>query len=245
MTNSKRSTSSREDSPANLFRLRVDGKPKPIRVGSGQSSYASCLKYDPDTCSWRTYPDSSTEGWPRSLVIFPRAGMTRSGIAYRRQPLVPRTSVTGSSLWATPTVPLGGRSPAGGMSPTGMTPDGKKRQVDLRYQVKMAERGLWPTPQAHDATGGRGKNNLFNDHHYRPHDLADAVKWPTPTARLADQRGAQAKRYSDPRRSNDLDDAVAATGTTGQLNPTWVEWLMGFPSGWTDLEDSETPSSPK
>jgi hypothetical protein len=25
------------------------------------------------------------------------------------------------------------------------------------------------------------------------------------------------------------------------LNPAWVEWLMGFPIGWTDLEDSETP----
>jgi len=23
----------------------------------------------------------------------------------------------------------------------------------------------------------------------------------------------------------------------GKLNPTWVEWLMGFPTGWTDLED--------
>ncbi len=28
----------------------------------------------------------------------------------------------------------------------------------------------------------------------------------------------------------------------GQLNPTWVEWLMGFPLGWTDLEPLETPS---
>ena len=27
----------------------------------------------------------------------------------------------------------------------------------------------------------------------------------------------------------------------GQLNPEWVEWLMGFPAGWTDLEASETP----
>ncbi len=25
------------------------------------------------------------------------------------------------------------------------------------------------------------------------------------------------------------------------LNPAWVEWLMGFPLGWTDLESSETP----
>ena len=28
----------------------------------------------------------------------------------------------------------------------------------------------------------------------------------------------------------------------GQLNPTWVEWLMGFPLGWTDCDVSETPS---
>ena len=40
--------------------------------------------------------------------------------------------------------------------------------------------------------------------------------------------------------TSQLPDAVG-----GQLNPTWVEWLMGFPIGWTDLEPSETPSSPK
>jgi DNA (cytosine-5)-methyltransferase 1 len=26
-------------------------------------------------------------------------------------------------------------------------------------------------------------------------------------------------------------------GNGGKLNPMWVEWLMGFPLGWTDLED--------
>ena len=31
-----------------------------------------------------------------------------------------------------------------------------------------------------------------------------------------------------------------ATGTdvNGQLNPEWVEWLMGFPAGWSELEPS-------
>jgi len=29
------------------------------------------------------------------------------------------------------------------------------------------------------------------------------------------------------------------------LNPYWVEWLMGYPIGWTDLRDSATPSSRK
>lgn len=31
-----------------------------------------------------------------------------------------------------------------------------------------------------------------------------------------------------------------ASGDGGKLNPTWVEWLMGFPLGWTDLDASET-----
>ena len=30
-------------------------------------------------------------------------------------------------------------------------------------------------------------------------------------------------------------------GKIGHLNPTWVEWLMGFPTGWTELRHSETP----
>jgi len=34
--------------------------------------------------------------------------------------------------------------------------------------------------------------------------------------------------------TNSLADAVRAK-ITGQLNPMWVEWLMGFPTGWTDI----------
>ena len=37
---------------------------------------------------------------------------------------------------------------------------------------------------------------------------------------------------------------VRGTGG-GTLNPTWVEWLMGYPNGWTDLNHSEIVSSPK
>jgi hypothetical protein len=34
-----------------------------------------------------------------------------------------------------------------------------------------------------------------------------------------------------------------ATTVGGPLNPRFVEWLMGFPDGWTDCGPSETPSS--
>lgn len=43
-------------------------------------------------------------------------------------------------------------------------------------------------------------------------------------------------RWEDPNRSRNLNDQIG-----GQLNPTWVEWLMGFPIGWTELNASETP----
>jgi hypothetical protein len=31
----------------------------------------------------------------------------------------------------------------------------------------------------------------------------------------------------------------------GSPNPLWIEWLMGFPMGWTELPPSATPSSPR
>ena len=91
--------------------------------------------------------------------------------------------------------------------------------------------GLLPTPVGRDS-GSTGpaefdRNGLA---------LRAWVKaWPTPTARLGAARGPQAKRYHDPARSNDLDDAVAASGTPGSLNPTFVEWLQGFPRNWTEV----------
>jgi DNA-cytosine methyltransferase len=61
-----------------------------------------------------------------------------------------------------------------------------------------------------------------------------AAMFPTPTVQDASNNGgpSQYQRNSLPL------NAVAG----GSLNPTWVEWLMGFPLGWTALDASETPS---
>ena len=48
-----------------------------------------------------------------------------------------------------------------------------------------------------------------------------------------------------------LGNHPAVRGTTpeewkaGSLNPTWVEWLMGYPTEYTVLRDWATPSSRK
>jgi hypothetical protein len=66
--------------------------------------------------------------------------------------------------------------------------------------------------------------------------INDAVKLvPTPTAR--DWKSGKGKTQSEQGRTA---GPSLAEVSGGQLNPMWVEWLMGFPLGWTDLEDSET-----
>lgn len=61
--------------------------------------------------------------------------------------------------------------------------------------------------------------------------------WPTPCA-SASKGSSQASliRKSGASRENDrLDHAVMASDN-GQLNPNWVEWLMGWPIGLTELK---------
>jgi hypothetical protein len=77
-------------------------------------------------------------------------------------------------------------------------------------------------------------------------------KWPwvfpTPTyGKLAGGSGARdkLKQMRDKGQISDDEFRGMTAGNGGRLNPQWVEWLMGFPQGWTDLEDLETPSSHK
>ena len=66
-------------------------------------------------------------------------------------------------------------------------------------------------------------------------------RWPTPVASMAKGSSPAAlTRRSGADRSNDrLDHAVMALDG-GHLNPEWVEWLMGWPIGWTDLRPLAT-----
>ena len=47
----------------------------------------------------------------------------------------------------------------------------------------------------------------------------------------------QVERERERRYRSQLEELVELTplGKIGQLSPMWVEWLMGFPIGWTDL----------
>ena len=106
---------------------------------------------------------------------------------------------------------------------------------------------MWPTPRACDLEGGVVKNvELKNKSFSRVNKkgvrfgvkLKDAVHkvaqmWPTP-------REFMYKDSKIDRGKSNLGEVVGGT-----LNPTWVEWLMGYPAGYTDLKDWEILSSRK
>ena len=56
-------------------------------------------------------------------------------------------------------------------------------------------------------------------------------RFPTPTAH-------NAKECNSPSEQN-RNTPTLATHAGGKLNPMWVEWLMMFPLGWTDLKPLE------
>ena len=94
-----------------------------------------------------------------------------------------------------------------------------------------------PTPKA--SSGGYNKSP-GSESKIRPtlETMARHNMWPTPTMKA--NRDCLAERN---RNSLALEPAVNhALGTLGgKLNPTWVEWLMGFPLEWTVLSDLVMP----
>ena len=118
----------------------------------------------------------------------------------------------------------------------------KGMPISINDQVRHPNL-MWPTPRVKEpgrTTKGYGRG------------LAELVEgkqqmWPTPTARDYKDSGKaviNSDRNLLPQKvaKNDKDQWIKGGGS---LNPTWVEWLMGYPSGWTDLNHSETVSSPK
>ena len=73
----------------------------------------------------------------------------------------------------------------------------------------------------------------------RPINEAGSSLWPTPRAVQGEARNHTVYARSMDKPQN-LENRLAQADPAligGKLNPTWVEWLMGFPIGWTDLED--------
>ena len=148
----------------------------------------------------------------------------RKRMYFRLAPSVHRTLANASSLWPTP---LAGDGEHGGPN---------SRDSRGRYSLTGLVHHAWPTPVALDAGSGRINRSLSPNATERPTLAMMARKgtWPTPTAN--DSKNATLPPGAEHRDS--LPGALMQMETrhTGNLNPEWVESLMGFPVGWTALD---------
>jgi hypothetical protein len=97
---------------------------------------------------------------------------------------------------------------------------------------------LLPTPTVGMVTGGQ---NPSKGGQVGLGWMARTGKWPTP--RASDHKGGKTSTNTTQRRIEDgkatLSEKMIEVMGGGKLNPTWVEWLMGWPLGWTDLKPLE------
>ena len=198
-------------------------------------------KFDPDSFSWKTAQCSLLEDLNESLETLPRSGMTRSGLLWELPMLEQITKETGFGLseqiWPTPAARDG--KPTNTLEALA---DG--RFVDqLANRVKMVQNNIWTTPCSRDWKGHTITPNHPNG--FNKSLANDVLKFPTPQASDCRDRGNMSNPSIQRRaeKGKQLNLSMVAHPTSGQLNPTWVEWLMGWPLGWTDLKPLETDKS--
>lgn len=159
----------------------------------------------------------------------------------------PRSQITSltvmaKSIWQTPS-----NDAPGGQTPQAhdvLTPNAERHG---RYGTKHGGRNLndqvaatqWPTPNSMDGERGAESRETKAARNAGGVNLREACNWPTPLDR--DHRSTcgpdnpQNSRPSEVAGRLDQDSPNTNGKPTGCLSSIWVETLMGFPPGWTDL----------
>ena len=206
-----------EDSPAKTSALRVKEQELPESVRDfGKSMRDSLEKFGLNLSLPKTHHCFELGGLELSSKTWPKWGMMQDGECWELGTLVRPTNETECGSWRTPAAQEPGINverletksgePVGSMCRHYDRQTGRMAQIGLTQQV--IAKATWPTPAARDYKG------------------ANSVEHVT--------KNGRGRRHMD-----QLPNAVVYGGTQtqqkGQLNPLWVEWLMGWPIGWTDL----------
>lgn len=235
---------------------------------SPQLSFSKMLKESsvPKQPKASLFSDMSSESWNQWVT-------TQRQDCLRRVKLERLTREKGFLSWATPNTldHMAQRSPEALQRQFETSRKGRTQPANLREQVHPEN---WPTSRTADAEGGRIETEVTptsfrskrkTSNQYFGAKLRDAVEtleeqknWPTATTRMH-KGGYQGGRVRNGKVSMDtLDVAVQAysegglldptksntSGRSHELNPAWVEQLMGIPTGWTDLGFWGTESCP-
>ena len=255
-------TSSQPDTHASHLVRPGSDEARKMTVTSGRKYLPLCKQSGRLGAFSRMFLDTSAWASTKCYLTWKAKATPSNRLLFQLAPSMPRTDETESGLWPTATTQdnpqvrgqgktigtnrgttLGGAvrmwaTPTAAIAQgTAKPPTKGGGSRDLRQDVKM-----WPTPIATDGskcpTGSLAKLVEAGNKYMNKNGTPIAHKkhmFSTPTA--SDAKGAPANRYLGSEKSHgNLSEQVRTSPTSGQLNPQWVEWLMGYPEGWTDLK---------
>jgi hypothetical protein len=206
--------------PVSPFPSPDVASPKRTTGGFGRRSLELSAIYDLATSSWRTLRHSLLEEWETYSETFPRWAMTRSGRLYLPPQSEHPTFGTASGLLPTPVAKDDGKSPEAHMAMKQRMKGGPRQTITSLAVLGRA--GLLPTPTV------KGNYNRAGLSAHSGDGLYTAVQKLLPTPTKSDGSGGPGSSGRDGGEN-------LRTAAGGPLNPEFVEWMMGFPQGWTSL----------
>jgi len=252
-------TSSAAGSPASLGVSPGSREAQKMTVTSGRSWLPLLETYGLDGSLGKMCEALLASRWASSaaFLTWKASATAPSHLSFQLAPLMRRTDETGSGLSPRkmmPTPTASDHIERNSTSSEKLNPlTGKSVSLDrfVKFWPDAETQAsgtpqMWPTPTGQDNPQVRGVGKTVGTK--RGTTLGGAVRmWPTPRASEWKGTGPLGSKSHKHRLTKGYLDATVqeADQVTGQLNPTWVEWLMGFPTGWTDLKPSEMPSSRK
>jgi len=199
------------DFPAPTFQWRDEAKASRRIQGlvSSTNSSESYAWYDQDSSSWKTSQRSLITGWTSFSESFTRQGTMLNGHVFQRQWLEPVTSETGGGQFVT--------------LPTPNTMDHlpQRSPEALKRQMEGPRKGRTKLANLREAVNPKTQR-LFNS------------MLPTPVA--TDYKGRSGQGHQERHGVKRISDVLTQTGDRMSLNPSFVEEMMAYPIGWTDLE---------
>lgn len=197
-----------QDSLAKIFQSPVLEKAlQENAADSGKKLNGALAIWESENSSWKTAQQSLVEDSMLYSETLPPWGLMQDGVCYQLLQSVPRTyELDGGALQGIPT-------------PSAQEA-GLINLENIAGEIKRNSR-------IYSKTTGKHMQVTLNRYVHL---------WPTPTAAAhkGSSPGSLIRKCGRSREFDRLDHAVMTTDG-GQLNPEWVEWLMGWPIGATEL----------
>ena len=244
-----------EDFRVNHFQSQESEKPQTTPEICGNQRWKLSRQSSRPLCSLRTYQDCFQQQWTTeqgdlftTLELFsetwPKAGTMLNGVCWEQMMSERHTTENDcgySEFIPTPNTMdhLPVRSEEAMERQFSTSRKGRTAPGNLREWIHP---NMWPTPKASDpnqsVTEKEIKSKKKRGYGLSLPQAVKATMFPTPTAADNRDRGGPSTPAIARRKEKGKSIELSMT-VDGALNPMWVEWLMGWPIGHTDLKPSE------